>query len=91
MDMTREMPTYSRSTDSLPDFVVENQLNTFVYLKFLICPPCCHDDAKLEKIRHTTKLHLIKRLLQVAKLDILIHSAFHQWRIREVHAPDPFL
>lgn len=47
--MTREMPTYSRSTDSLPDFVVENQLNTFVYLKFLICPPCCHDDAKLEK------------------------------------------
>ena len=66
--MTREMPTYSRSTDSLPDFVVENQLNTFVYLKFLICPPCCHDDAKLEKIRHITKLHLIKRLLQVTKL-----------------------
>ena len=91
MDMTREMPTYSRSTDSLPDFVVENQLNTFVYLKFLICPPCCHDDAKLEKIKHITKLHLIKRLLQVTKLDILIHSAFHQWRIREVHAPDPFL
>ena len=30
-------------------------------------------------------------LLQVTKLDILIHSAFHQWRIREVHAPDPFL
>ena len=50
-----------------------------------------HDDAKLEKIRHITKLHLIKRLLQVTKLDILIHSAFHQWRIREVHAPDPFL
>ena len=68
--MTREMSTYSRSTDSLPDFVVENQLNTFVYLKFLICPPCCHDGTKL---------------------DILIHSAFHQWRIREVHAPAPFL
>lgn len=92
--MTREMPTYSRSTDSLPDFVVENQLNTFVYLKFLICPPCCHDDAKLEKIRHITKLHLIKRLLQVTKLDILIHSAFHQWRfvkfMLQLHFFKPF-
>ena len=87
--MTREMSTYSRSTDSLPDFVVENQLNTFVYLKFLICPPCCHDDAKLEKIRHITKLHLIKRLLQVTKLDILIHSAFHQWRIHRLRRRRP--
>ena len=77
--------------NSLPDFIPENQLNTFVYLKFLICPPCCHDGTKLEKIRHITKLHPIKRLLQVTKLDILIHSAFHQWRIREVHVPDPFL
>ena len=82
MDMTREMLTYSRSTDSLPDFVVENQLNTFVYLKFLICPSRCHDGTKLDKIRHTTKRHLIKRLLQVTKLDIILHSALHQYKVR---------
>ena len=61
MDMTREMLTYSRSTDSLPDFVVENQLNTFVYLKFLICPSRCHDGTKL---------------------DIILHSALHQYKVR---------